>query len=48
MLITRYLLIKLEHHKEATIGPFVRHLGQRIIKAGFKFQGDLYQADQSK
>lgn len=48
MLVTRYLLIKLEHHKQATIGPFVRYVGQKLIRAGFNVQGDLYQSDKSK
>lgn len=48
MFFTRYLLIKAQQPITNKFGPFVRSVGQGLINAGIKFQGEAYQGDRSK
>ena len=48
MLVSRYLFIKLDQFKQNSFGPFIRYVGQSLIRAGEKFQGELKQGDRSK
>lgn len=48
MLISRYLFIKLEQKKLTTIGPFLRSIGQKILRWGQKAQGSSYVPDRCK
>jgi hypothetical protein len=48
MLFTRYLLHKIESGPKFQVGRALRLLGQNILKAGHKLQGNNYIPDKSK
>jgi hypothetical protein len=46
MIVSRALFIHLENAQRKYIGPALRSIGQRMLKTGFKIQGDLVLNDR--
>ena len=46
MLFSRGLFFYYEHLQRASIGPFMRNIGQRLIKLGNNVQGEYLNTDQ--
>jgi hypothetical protein len=48
MLVSRALFIHWENAQKKYLSPALRSLGQRMLKTGFKLQGDMALTDRRK
>jgi hypothetical protein len=46
MIVSRALFLFYENFQRKTLGPVMRSVGQRLIKNGFKIQGELSIEDK--